>query len=65
MLDTHLVRTGHIFYIYEFKNTTSYGFIQVYTDLRYLTYIHFIHYWTKNVILMHDIDKIIIDITFK
>ena len=39
-----------------------YKYIQTY-DI--LLYIHFIHYWTKNVILMHDIDKIIIDITFK
>ena len=27
--------------------------------------LRFMHYWTKYVILMHDIDKIIIDITFK
>ena len=40
-----------------------YGFIRLYIDFQYLTYTHFIHYWTKYVILMHDIDKIIIDIT--
>ena len=28
-------------------------------------FFRFIHYWNKYVILMHDIDKIIIDITYK
>ena len=44
---------------------TVYEFIQLYMDLLYLTCVCFIHYWTKHVIFMHDIDKIIIDITCK
>ena len=34
-------------------------------DLRCITYLHFIHYWNKYVIIMHDVDKIGINITYK
>ena len=53
--------------IYSIFTILKYDFIWIYTIIYGLmiSYIHFMYYWTKYVILMNDTDKIIIDITFK